>query len=65
MSVYAFFFITETKGRSLEDMDILFGTVDAEQRRKDVEATLAEEKGLADKIEHAQHAEHIVETHHK
>lgn len=37
---FVFFFIKETKGRSLEDMDILFGTVDAEQRAADVENVL-------------------------
>ena len=29
--------IPETKGRSLEDMDIIFGAVDAAQRRADVD----------------------------
>ncbi|KAH9940143.1 general substrate transporter [Epithele typhae] len=29
--------IPETKGRSLEEMDIIFGTVTAEQRQKDIE----------------------------
>jgi len=29
--------IPETKGRSLEEMDIIFGSVDAETRRKDIE----------------------------
>lgn len=57
--VFALFFIKETKGLSLEDMDILFGSVDAEQRRKDVETTLAEEKGVAEKYD-TQHAEHVV-----
>lgn len=45
MCVFAFFFIKETKGRSLEDMDILFGDVNAEQRAEDVERVLASEKG--------------------
>ena len=44
MGVFAFFFIKETKGRSLEDMDILFGAVTAEQRAEDVERTLADEQ---------------------
>lgn len=34
---FVFFFIKETKGRTLEDMDIIFGTVEAEQRAADVE----------------------------
>ena len=37
---FAFFFIKETKGRSLEDMDILFGTVNADERAADVERML-------------------------
>ena len=37
MGVWVFFFVKETKGRSLEDMDILFGAVDGEQRAVDVE----------------------------
>ena len=45
MCFFAFFFIKETKGRSLEDMDILFGAVNAEQRAEDVERVLASEKG--------------------
>ena len=45
MCVFAFFFIKETKGRTLEDMDILFGAVDAEQRAEAVERVLASEKG--------------------
>ena len=45
MCVFVFFFIKETKGRTLEDMDILFGAVNAEQRAEDVERVLASEKG--------------------
>lgn len=40
MGIFAFFFIKETKGRSLEDMDVLFGTVDEIQRNADVEQVL-------------------------
>ena len=29
--------IPETKGRSLEDMDIIFGAVSAEKRREDID----------------------------
>jgi len=54
---FALFFIKETKGLTLEDMDILFGAVDVEQRKRDVENTLAEEKGVVEKYD-AQHAEH-------
>lgn len=44
MSVFATFFIKETKGKSLEEIDILFGDVSAEQRRWDVEASVKEEQ---------------------
>lgn len=40
MGVWVFFFVKETKGRSLEDMDVLFGVVDAEKRAEDVERVL-------------------------
>ncbi len=40
MGVWVFFFIRETKGKTLEDMDILFGTVNAEQRAIDVDHML-------------------------
>lgn len=41
MGVFAFFFVKETKGRTLEDMDVLFGAVSAEQRAQDVEKSMA------------------------
>ncbi|KAF1830767.1 quinate permease [Decorospora gaudefroyi] len=44
MGVFATFFIKETKGKTLEDADILFGDVTAEQRARDVEAGLATEQ---------------------
>lgn len=42
--VFVYFFIKETKGKTLEDMDVLFGTVEAEQRAVDVERIL--QKGV-------------------
>lgn len=47
--VFVFFFVKETKGRTLEDMDILFGTVEAEVRAADVERML--HKGVME-VEH-------------
>jgi hypothetical protein len=35
--------IPETKGRSLEEMDIIFGAVSAEKRQADINATLQHE----------------------
>lgn len=43
---FAFFFIKETKGRTLESMDVLFGAVDSEQRDRDVGRMLEIEKGF-------------------
>ena len=35
--LFAFFFLKETKGRTLESMDVLFGTIDADKRFFDLE----------------------------
>jgi hypothetical protein len=57
MGLFVFFFIKETKGMTLEDMDILFGTIAAEQRRADVEQVL--HKGfLAQELDR----EHVADT---
>jgi hypothetical protein len=51
---FVFFFIKETKGRTLEDMDIIFGTVEAEQRAADVEHMMHKGGlGLEDRVEDA------------
>lgn len=44
--LFIFFFIRETKGRTLESMDVLFGTIDADKRAVDVERMIEEEKGV-------------------
>ncbi|TEY50776.1 hypothetical protein BOTCAL_0273g00080 [Botryotinia calthae] len=44
MGVWSFFFIKETKGKTLEELDILFGGINAEQRARDVEAVLHSKK---------------------
>ena len=43
---FVFFFVKETKGRTLESMDVLFGAVDSEQRDRDVGRMLEIEKGI-------------------
>ena len=50
--VFVWFFVKETKGRTLEDMEILFGTVDAEVRAADVERMLHKGAMHDDQIEH-------------
>ncbi|KAJ5677204.1 uncharacterized protein N7477_002837 [Penicillium maclennaniae] len=40
MSIFVTIFVKETKGRTLEDMDLIFGAIDEEQRKADVENTL-------------------------
>lgn len=40
MGIFVFVFFKETKGRTLEEMDLIFGAVDEQQRRADVEHTL-------------------------
>jgi hypothetical protein len=58
MGVFVLIFLKETTGRSLEEMDILFGAVTPEQRKKDVELAVAEEY-KADP--HAEHVDRIEE----
>jgi len=43
---FVLFFIKETKNRTLESMDVLFGAVDSEQRDRDVGRMLEIEKGI-------------------
>lgn len=43
MGIFSFFFIKETKGLSLEEIDICFGDVSAEQRAQDVERSMVAE----------------------
>ena len=49
---FVFFFIKETKGRTLEDMDVIFGTVEAEQRAADVEAMVHKQQLHGEDVEH-------------
>jgi hypothetical protein len=58
MGAFVLIFLKDTTGRSLEEMDILFGAVTPEQRRKDVELAVAEEY-KADP--HAQHVDRVEE----
>ncbi|KAH0373958.1 general substrate transporter, partial [Aureobasidium melanogenum] len=58
MGVFVLVFLKETTGRSLEEMDILFGAVTPDQRKKDVELAVAEEY-KADP--HAEHVDRVEE----
>lgn len=51
MGIFVTIFLKETKGRTLEDMDIIFGAIDEAQRQADVENTLHKNDNA--------HAEHL------
>lgn len=53
MGIFVAIFVKETKGRTLEEMDLIFGSVDPEQRNADVEQTLHKHD-----VEHDEHVEH-------
>lgn len=53
MGVFVTVFLKETKGRTLEEMDLVFGAIDEEQRRADVESTMQKSE---------MHAEHVERT---
>ena len=55
--VFVFFFIKETKGLTLEDMDVIFGTIEAEQRAADVERMVHKATMHGDEMEHVDVAE--------
>jgi MFS family permease len=50
---FVWFFVKETKGRTLEDMEILFGTVEADVRAADVERMLHKGAMHDDRVETA------------
>jgi hypothetical protein len=54
MGVFVILFFKETKGRTLEEMDLIFGAIDEEQRRADVESTLHKNEVV--------HTEHVKEN---
>lgn len=57
MCAFVILFIKETKGRTLEDMDILFGLVSEDQRQADVEHVL--NKGI--ELEHVEQEVHVAD----
>lgn len=52
MAFFVFFFIKETKGLTLEDMDLIFGAVDQQQRRNDIERILDSKHAETEMQEH-------------
>jgi MFS family permease len=61
MTVFVIFFVPETKQMKLEEMDVLFGTVDAAQRAQDIEIAVAAER----KEIELEHGEESVAEHHE
>ncbi|KAJ6120484.1 hypothetical protein N7523_004764 [Penicillium sp. IBT 18751x] len=59
MGIFVAIFVKETKGRTLEDMDLIFGAIDEEQRKADVESTLHKNDI------HAEHVEGVEQIDHK
>jgi len=57
--VFVFFFVKETKGRTLEDMEIIFGNITEEQRHADVERVL--HKSILHDEATGTHEEHVNE----
>ncbi|KAJ5682194.1 hypothetical protein N7462_005359 [Penicillium macrosclerotiorum] len=57
MGLFVTIFVKETKGRTLEEMDLVFGAIDEEQRRADVENTMHKHDFT--------HAEHVEERDHR
>ncbi|KAJ5902203.1 hypothetical protein N7495_002731 [Penicillium taxi] len=55
MGVFVIVFVKETKGRSLEDMDLIFGAVDEELRQADVENTLNKNEATREHVEVVSH----------
>ena len=54
--VFVYFFVKETKGRTLESMDVLFGAVDESTRVQDVENAMEVEKAAIG-VEHHEYVE--------
>ena len=54
--VFAFFVIKETKRKTLEEMDVLFGAVDAQRRAEDIENAISVEKKELHMSEHVEQA---------
>ncbi|KAJ5121275.1 uncharacterized protein N7515_009236 [Penicillium bovifimosum] len=63
MGTFVIVFFKETKGRTLEEMDLIFGAVDEQQRRADMEHTL--EKSQIMQEEHAETEKTGETTEHK
>jgi len=51
---FAWFFVKETKLKTLEEMDILFGAVDAQRRAEDIENALSVERKELQLHEHVE-----------
>lgn len=47
MAIFVWVFVPETKQLTLEQIDVIFGAVDAETRAKDIEKAIEVEKSKA------------------
>lgn len=47
MAIFVWVFVPETKQLTLEQIDVIFGVVDAETRAKDIEKAIEVEKSKA------------------
>lgn len=61
--LFSFFFIKETKGLTLEAMDVLFGTIDADKRAVDVERMIEQEKGTVGHVDSISEPSNTIEDH--
>ena len=50
MAVFVWVFVPETKQLTLEEIDVIFGVVDAETRAKDIEKAIEVEKSATRRL---------------
>lgn len=48
------YFLPETKGNSIEQLDVIFGAVDQQTRRNDIKSALNSEDMVLGQVEHVE-----------